>query len=83
MGKAKRQSQLCSSSYDSDSSDFSDDEHPALDARRYQAADMQQGLQTRCVAGHSVLLSWDPDISSNCITHCALAAAADQQSYSG
>jgi hypothetical protein len=59
MGKAKRQAQLCSSSYDTDSSDYSDDEHPALDARRYQAADLQQGLQTRCVAGHSMLLSWN------------------------
>lgn len=49
MGKAKRQAQLCSSSYDtSGSSDLSDDEHPSLDAGRYQAANMQQGLRTRC-----------------------------------
>ncbi|KAF6256976.1 hypothetical protein COO60DRAFT_1640328 [Scenedesmus sp. NREL 46B-D3] len=48
MGKAKRQAQLCSSSYDtSGSSDLSDDEHPSLDAGRYQAANMQQGLRTR------------------------------------
>uniref|UniRef100_A0A383VJK2 F-box domain-containing protein n=1 Tax=Tetradesmus obliquus TaxID=3088 RepID=A0A383VJK2_TETOB len=53
MGKAKRQAQVCSSSSSSSScdssssSDFSDDEHPSLDAGRYQAADLQQGLRTR------------------------------------
>jgi hypothetical protein len=86
MGRAKRQAQLCSSSYDTDSSEFSDDEQPALDARRYQAADMQQGLQTRCVACHSVLLSWDHNTRSRCITvtitHCAPAPVADQQRLS-
>ncbi|WIA30841.1 hypothetical protein OEZ86_000899 [Tetradesmus obliquus] len=50
MGKAKRQAHVCSSSSSctsSSSSDFSDDEHPSLDAGRYQAADLQQGLRTR------------------------------------